>query len=233
MCTRYALLQSDLRQALVRLGVAPPDPLPSSRYNIPPGTHLPAVRLGAAGVREFALLRWGLLPSWTREPANAPVNARAETLAAKPTFRDAYRRRRCLIPASGFYEWQTLGRAKQPWLFRRRDGAPFCFAGLWESWYPPDQDAPLETCAIVTTATNALLAPIHDRAPVILPPESWEAWLGPRPAAGDAGDPLLAPWAPETMTAVTVSPRMNSPRIDDAACWEPVEVHIEEQGELF
>lgn len=230
MCTRYALLQADLRRVLALLGVAPPDPLPASRYNIPPGTNLAAVRNAARGGREFALLRWGLLPSWTREPANAPVNARAETLAAKPTFRDAYRKRRCLIPASGFYEWQTLGTTKQPWLFRRRDDAPFCFAGLWESWYPPDQDSALETCAIVTTAPNALVAPLHDRMPVALPPESWEAWLDP---GAPAADDLLQPWPPETMRAVTVSPRMNSPRVDDEACWQPVEVRIEQQGELF
>ena len=233
MCTRYALLQADLRLVLARLGVAPPEPMPVTRYNVPPGTRLPAVRTTTAGVREFALLRWGLLPSWTHEAANAPVNARAETAAEKPTFREALRKRRCLIPASGFYEWQAQGRARQPWLFRRRDGAPFCFAGLWESWYPPDHDTPLETCAILTTAPNALMTPIHDRMPVLLEADDWEAWLDPRRSDPAALPPLRQPVPADTLTAVPVNPRMNSPQIDDALCWDPVDLRVERQTELF
>jgi putative SOS response-associated peptidase YedK len=215
------------------MGVAPPDPLPSSRYNVPPGTGLPAIRASARGGREAVSLRWGLLPSWTRAPANAPVNARAETVAHKPVFREAFRKRRCLIPASGFYEWQTFGRLKQPWLFRLRDEAPFCFAGLWESWQPPDHDTPIETCAIVTTSPNALLAPIHDRMPVVLTGKSWEAWIDPRTTDPSVLEPLLQPWPADLMSGVPVSPRMNSPRVDDEGCWLPVEPHSEEQGELF
>lgn len=233
MCTRYSLLPSHLRQVLTRLGVPSPETAPGPRYNIPPGTKLSAIRSAARGERELTALRWGLLPSWTREPASAPVNARAETLAAKPSFRDAYRRRRCLLPASGFYEWQAIGRARQPWLFRRRDEAPFCLAGLWESWHPPDQDITIETCAVVTVPPNALMEPIHHRMPAILPEETWESWLNPRLTEPDALAPLLRPWPPESMTAVPVSPRMNSPQIDDESCWLQVDLRVEEQGELF
>lgn len=230
MCTRYALLQSDLHRALARLGVIAPEPSPDSKYNIPPGTGLPAVRTGPGGRREFTTLRWGLLPSWTREAAGAHVNARAETLAEKPAFRDAYRRRRCLLPASAFYEWQAIGTSRQPWCFRRPGGQPFCLAGLWESWHAPDLDRPLETCAVVTTTPNGLVAPLHHRMPAVLVEDEWESWLDPRsenPAS------VLQPWPDDRMTAVPVSPRMNSPQVDDELCWQPVELRIERQGELF
>jgi putative SOS response-associated peptidase YedK len=232
MCTRYSLIQSDLRQVLVQLGIAPPDPLPASRYNVPPGSFLPAVRSGASGSREFALLRWGLVPAWARAAGHAPVNARAETLAEKPTFRDAFRRRRCLIPASGFFEWQTRGRVKQPWLIRRTDEAPFCFAGLWDTWTAPDDAAPLETCAVITTAPNALMAPIHDRMPVILREDRWEQWINPSTEAV-ALTSLLHGWDPSLMTAITVSSRVSSVRHDDETCIAPAPAIGEEQGELF
>ncbi len=233
MCTRYSLLQPDLRRVLVQLGIAPPDPLPTSRYNVPPGSLLSAARIGATGAREFVALRWGLVPSWARAAENAPVNARVETLADKPTFREAYRRRRCLIPATGFFEWQTRGRLKQPWLVRRRDEAPFCFAGLWDTWTAPDGSAPVETCAIITTAPNTLMSPIHDRMPVILAEDAWECWLEPSPGAGATHASLLQPWDPSLMTAITVSPRVNSVRNDDEECIAPAPAVDDEQGELF
>lgn len=232
MCTRYSLLQPDLRRVLAQLGVAPPDPLPASRYNIPPGSSLSVVRSGTAGSPEYCSLRWGLVPSWTRATGNAPVNARAETVADKPTFRDAIRRRRCLVPASGFFEWQTRGRLKQPWLMRRRDETPFCFAGLWERWSPPDGSPPLETCAIITTAPNTLMAPLHDRMPVILLEDTWEKWIDPSTEAV-ALTPLLQGWDPSLMTAITVSSRVSSVRHDDETCIAPAPAMGEEQGELF
>lgn len=230
MCTRYALLEPHLRFVLVQLGVAPPDPLPRSRYNVPPRTLLPAIR-ASGGVREFASLSWGLVPAWAKEAGQEPVNARAETVAQKATFRDAFRRRRCLIPASGFYEWESRGRVKQPWLVRRQDLAPFCFAGLWESWQPPGGDM-LESCAIITTTPNRLMAPIHDRMPVILTERQWEPWLDPN-ATEVAVHSLLSPWAPELMTAVTVSSRVNSVHTDDESCLVPAKPDEDPQLELL
>lgn len=233
MCCRYLLTQEHLRAILGRLGIPAPGLLPPTRYNIPPGGAIPAIRGEGTG-RELAALRWGLVPSWARSPGDAPVNARAESLADKPSFREAFRRRRCLIPASGFYEWEARGRARRPWLFRRRDGAPFGLAGLWETWRGPDGGV-LESCAVVTTAPNALMEPIHHRMPVALAAEQWEAWLDPHAAEPAALEPLLRPWPAELMTAVAVSDRVNHVRHDDAACLEPATAGEgpERQGELF
>jgi putative SOS response-associated peptidase YedK len=178
MCTRFILLKDQLHAAYVALGVEAPSEL-ISRYNIAPSTALTAFRRPSrTATPERATLRWGLVPSWAQAvDASAPlVNARAETLTAKPSFRDAFRQRRCVVPAGGFYEWAIHGRARKPWLFQRPDAAVFFFAGLWESWRAPSGDV-LESCAIITTTPNAITRPIHDRMPVLLTPDATRTWL--------------------------------------------------------
>lgn len=221
MCTRFALLQKDFQAVLERLGVAVP-PGFASRYNLPPGSPLPAVRTRAdAATRELARLRWGLVPGWAKaDTADARhANARAETLAAKPAFQAAFRLRRCVIPASGFYEWAIHGRTRLPWFFQRRDARPFCFAALWETWTPPGGEG-LETCAIVTTAPNAEMRPIHHRMPLVLDVAQTEAWLDPARTPAQLA-PLLQPPADGTLTAVRVSPRMNNVRHEGPDCIVP------------
>lgn len=222
MCSRYQLLQPHYRAVMERLGIGAPAEF-LSRYNIAPGSNVPVVRTPPrAAAREVAALRWGLVPAWTKgdaEPVGL-VNARAESLAAKPSFRDALRARRCVIPASGFYEWETVGRAKKPWLFRRRDEEPFGLAGLWESWRAPDGTT-LETCAVITTAPNDLLRPIHDRMPVMLTPGQFEPWLDPRTTEPDALTPLLQPTSADTMSAVALSSYVSNVRHEGPACLAP------------
>lgn len=221
MCTRFALLQKDFQAVLERLGVAVP-PGFASRYNLPPGTPLPAVRVDPAkGERALASLRWGLVPSWAKSERDGPLlaNARADTIAAKPSFRSAYRHRRCVIPASGFYEWTKLGDRRLPWYLQRQDGRPFCFAGLWESWHPPGVE-PMETCALVTTAANAEMRSIHHRMPLILDVALSEAWLDPAHTPAELAT-LLRPPADGTLTAVRVHRRMNNVRHEGPDCIVP------------
>jgi putative SOS response-associated peptidase YedK len=210
MCGRFIL-----KTSLVRLQGAfgfAERPNLQARYNIAPGQAVPVVRMSANGQgRELAMLSWGLIPFWSKETkiAHKCVNARAESLATAPSFREAFRRRRCLIPADGFYEWRKVdGRAaKQPMLIRRRDGEPFGLAGLWEHWRGPEQA--IESCTIITTTANELTAPIHHRMPVILDAADHERWLDP--SRRDGGE-LLRPCPAEWLEAVPVSPRVNSVR---------------------
>ncbi len=198
------------------------------RYNVAPSQDIAVVRAAQEG-RTLAMLFWGLIPAWARDPAigHKLINARSETAAEKPSFRTAFRHRRCLIPADGFYEWQRRGRTRQPWLFGFRDGAPLVFAGLWERW-TVSADAALtgsfaerrpgdvvETCTILTTSANETVAPVHGRMPVILPPNAWSAWL--------AGEEVsLDPCPTDAMTAWPVSTHVNLPSNDDPRCVEPV-----------
>ena len=241
MCGRYTLIAppkmlEELFQITI-LGDIPP------RYNIAPGQPVAAVRPvtggtggagstgGAGGTgnrgRELTLLRWGLVPSWSKDPAigNRMINARAETAAEKPSFRAAMKRRRCLIPASGFYEWAKSGSAKtgpakQPYFIRMKDHRPFALAGLWERWLSED-GSELETCAILTTSPNALVENIHQRMPVIIAPEDYGRWLDPANENAAALHSLLRPFPAEEMEARPVSRRVNDPRNDDPACIEP------------
>ncbi|MCH7555450.1 MAG: SOS response-associated peptidase [Proteobacteria bacterium] len=195
----------------------------AARYNIAPGQDILVVRAGSGegAAREFAMPRWGLVPHWAKDPARAArmINARAESLAEKPSFRDAYRRRRCLVAADGFYEWRKApDGTRQPYHIRLADGAPFAIAGLWESWSAPGAET-LETCALITTEANLTVEPIHHRMPVILPPAAYQCWLDAR-SSPDALDALLRPYAPDDLVALAVASRVNNARHDDAACLE-------------
>ena len=161
----------------------------------------------------------GLIPSWAKDAKFAPINARAETAADKPTFRHAMRKRRCLIPSNGFYEWMKTGKTKQPFCFRLNDDKPFAFAGLWERW--EGADGPVETMCILTTEANDLVRPVHDRMPVMLERTNFEQWLdlAEQDAAGLTW--MLRPYRAEAMRAYPVSSLVNSPKNDDARCLEP------------
>jgi putative SOS response-associated peptidase YedK len=168
------------------------------------------------------LLRWGLIAPWAKDTKVAPINARAETAADKPTFRHAFRKKRCLIPADGFYEWvaQAGEKRKQPFCFRPWDERPWAFAGLWERWEGPE--GPVESCAILTTEANDLVRPVHDRMPVIVPEQHWASWLDPQ--AQDAGEvvPLLRPYPADAMRAYPVGSLVNSPRNNGPECLAPM-----------
>jgi putative SOS response-associated peptidase YedK len=209
-------------------------------YNVTPRATVPVVRVRSRDehrTRVLSMVRWGLVPSWADSPrvGDKLINARAETVAAKPAFQAAFRRRRCIVPADAFYEWKR-GRAgtstrrppRQPFLIHRRDGEPMAFAGLWEIWRDPgvtDSDAPdawLRTCSIITTEANGVLAPIHDRMPVVLGEDLWDAWLDP--GAADLGSlrSLLRPAPDEWFEAYPVSTRVNAPANNDAHLLERV-----------
>lgn len=221
MCGRYVLsVPGDLLASAFGLEEVPEL---APRYNVAPSQVMPIVRGTEDRRRELAYARWGLVPHWAKEAAigNRLINARAEGLADKPSFRDSFKRRRCLIPANGFYEWQKVGTKKQPWLLRLAGGAPFAFAGLWSSWTDPESRESLETFAIVTTEPNPLAARVHDRMPVILPDAARATWLDPR-AERERLLGLLAAYPAAEMEAFPVSTRVNSPANDDPACVEPI-----------
>lgn len=228
MCGRYTLtVDASVLADLFEL-----EPLTElrPRYNIAPTQPVPIVRSGAEGRREWATVRWGLIPSWAKDAkiGSRLINARAETVADKPSFRSAYRNRRCLVPSDGFYEWVKTGGAKQPHHIRFADRRPFAFAGLWERWVDPETDAPIESCTILTTGPNELMAELHDRMPVILPPQRFGDWIHPGPLGPDSAEAMLLPFPAEELEAVPVTTLVNSPRNDDPRCLEPVG----EQGSL-
>lgn len=185
-------------------------------WNVAPTDPVYAVAENRGGERLLGAYRWGLVPSWAKDPKIGPrmINARAETLDAK--FRPAFERRRCLLPADGFYEWQKRDDGtRQPWFIRRADGAPMVFGGLWEVWKPEgasDEHEPLRTCSIITTGANDLLAPIHDRMPLVLGPDDWEAWLARDVTDVDAVRHLLRPADPRQFDLYEVSTAVNSVR---------------------
>lgn len=194
-----------------------------ARYNIAPTQPVAVVRAGEGG-RHLALLRWGLVPAWSREPRGRAllINARADSLGTKPSFRDALARRRCLIPADGFYEWKAVAgiRRKEPHLIRMRDGGVFAFAGLWAPPHPGDAES-RGTCAIVTTEPNAVLREIHDRMPAILPRAAWASWLDPALRDPSRVTPLLGPYPADEMTVIRVGPTVNSAANESPDCLRP------------
>jgi putative SOS response-associated peptidase YedK len=221
MCGRFTLtISPDQLQDQFGLSEPPPTDL-VPRYNIAP-TQAVAVVTNSPD-RKLEIFQWGLIPSWAKDPkiGNKLINARAETLAEKPSFRTALKRRRCLVVADGFYEWKKDGARKTPMYIQMDDGRPFGFAGLWEVWQPPDGSL-LKTCTIITTEPNALLATIHNRMPAILPPEAYDAWLQPGELAADQALPLLQPFDARRMKATPVSTRVNSPGFDSPECILPV-----------
>ncbi len=223
MCGRYVLTApGDVLAELFAL----PTPLElAARYNIAPTQAVPIVRLSDSGARELAFAQWGLVPHWAKERAigHRLINARAETLAEKPSFRDAFKRRRCLIPADGFFEWQKVDGGKQPHLLRLRGGAPFGFAGLWSAWKDRESGETLETCAIITTRPNEVVAAVHDRMPVILPPDRHASWIDTSITDSARLSELLAPYPADQMEAFQVSRRVNNPRVDEPSLIEPAE----------
>jgi putative SOS response-associated peptidase YedK len=219
MCGRYELHSSPAALALAFGLPHPPEIQP--RYNIAPTQQVPVVRLAADGARELSQLRWGLVPFWAKDLTigNRMINARGETIATKPGFREAYRKSRCLLPADGFYEWAKLaGGGRQPIRAAMKSGELFALAGLWSRWRSREGER-IETCTIVTTEANELLQHVHDRMPVILAPGDYDRWLDV-----DEKDPadLIRPFASAVMLAYPVSARVSSPKNDDPGLIEPI-----------
>jgi putative SOS response-associated peptidase YedK len=194
----------------------------SPRYNVAPGQDVVVARQDAVRpTRSISLVRWGLIPSWSKDAKAGykMINARAETVADMPAFRDPFRSRRCLIPADGFYEWSKQGKEKSPFCFSMADDSIFAFAGIWDRWRNPNQES-METCSIITTSANAILSGIHDRMPVILKRDHYDLWLDPGFNKVDDLLDLLKPFPADAMRHYRVSTRVNSVRNDDPACSE-------------
>lgn len=223
VCGRY-LNKTPAAETARIFGTTNPLPNLPACYNVAPTQPVLAVRFNPeTRERSLDLLRWGLVPFWAKDIAFGArcINAKAETLADKPAFREAFASRRCLIPADGFYEWQKTPAGKVPYAILPKDG-PFAFAGLWERWRDPQTREIVRSCAIVTGPPNALVAPLHDRMPVILPPDAWPAWLGETLASRNGLLALLRPYPAERMRAYRVGTRVNSVRNDEPALIEPV-----------
>ena len=220
MCGRYTL-RTPVDALAERFDI---DEHPSSiapSYNIAPTQEVAAV-IAEDQKRKLQMLRWGLIPSWAKNPeiGNRMINARSETVPEKPSFRSAFRERRCLILADGFYEWQKTNGGKQPYYIRMRDGSPFAFAGLWEIWKDRDNKE-VRSCTILTTEANRLVGEVHHRMPVILPSEDYGMWLDPSVQEADRLTPLLVPHPSDALEVYPVSRFVNSPSNDDERCVEP------------
>jgi putative SOS response-associated peptidase YedK len=211
-----ALDPRDNRVQADRYGNVPP------RYNAAPSQELWVIRRNPeTGEASMDLLKWGLIPYWCKErPKPPPINAKAETVSKLPMFREAYRKRRCIVPVDGFFEWRAERGSKQPYAIAMKDRSPFGLAGLWENWKDPATGEWVRTFCIITTAANDLVSRIHDRMPAILRPEDYASWLGEEKPPAD----LLAPFPPEPMTMWPISNRVNSPKNDDAQLLEAIEL---------
>ncbi len=223
MCGRFS--QGTPADILAQLFQLADIPSWTPRYNIAPTQLVPTVVVTSEHPsRQFRAWRWGLIPSWAKDPSigSRMINAQAETASTKPAFRAAFRRRRCLMLADGFYEWQQLGRRKQPFHVRMRDGTPFAFAGLWEHWKGPDGPA-IESCTLLTTEPNDLIRTFHHRMPVILDPKEYDLWLDPGIQEPQRLQPLLRPYSSDDLAAYPVSTRVNNPANDTPDCIQPLE----------
>ncbi len=198
----------------------------SPRYNIAPTQPVPVIRQHPKEpVREISMMKWGLIPSWSKDTSGAAsmINARSETAATKPAFRDPIRFRRCLIPADAFYEWKRMEKSKQPYCFEVNDGELFAFAGLWDGWKDPSGNW-IKTCSILTTTPNAVTATAHDRMPVIVHPDIYDLWLDPGMTNVQVVSDLLKPYDARLMRCYPVSTRINHVANDDEECSTPVEL---------
>lgn len=226
MCGRFS--QSQSANAIAQTFQVPDVPPLTPRYNIAPTQAVPTVlQTSEQQDRQFRMLHWGLIPSWAKDSkiGSKLINARAETVAEKPSFRSAFRKRRCLVLADGFYEWQQQEgkKQKQPFYFRLNDGHPFAFAGLWEHWEDSNGEE-IDSCTILTTQANELMHPIHNRMPVILDPKHYELWLNPEVKQPELLQPLLCPYPTQEMMTYPVSKLVNKPSQDSSDCIERVEV---------
>jgi putative SOS response-associated peptidase YedK len=204
------------------------------RYNIAPTQPIPVIRQHPKEPsRVLSLMRWGLIPSWAKDSSDAArmINARAETAAAKPAFRDALKSRRCLIPADGFYEWSRTGQTKQPYCFEVGEGELFEFAGLWDRWKNSSGQW-VKSCSILTTTPNAVTSAVHDRMPVILEADGYDLWLDPGMRDVTAASDLLKPYDSRLMRCYPISTRINNVVNDDSECAAPVEL-TQAQSRLF
>src|ERR1043166_4445725 len=207
MCGRYCMTSApEAIRALFRYREQPNFP---ARYNIAPTQPVPIVRM-AHGERQFALVRWGLIPAWVKDPKDFSllINARGESVNDKPAFKYAMKRRRCLLPADGFYEWKPVGNSKRPYLARPTAGGPITFAGLWETWMGPNGEE-METAAIVTTVANRALAAIHERMPVIVAPDAFDFWLDCAKVDAETASALIVPARETLLEAYKISPAVN------------------------
>ena len=232
MCGRYVSVSSStiLAERFAVETVRVPDEAEPD-YNVTPRAEVPVVAESSTDGRVLDRVRWGLVPSWAKDLkiGDRLINARAESVATSNAFKRAFARRRCIVPADGFYEWQKIEkrRAKQPWFVRRRDGEPIAFAGLWEIWHDPKEgdDAPrIRSCVIITTEPNALMAPIHDRMPVVLPESAWDTWLDRENHDVDALQKLLVPAPSEEFEAWPVSLLVNKPENNGPELIDPAPV---------
>ena len=214
MCGRFALT-TGISELQARFGFVMDGAAVLPRYNIAPTQPVLAVLAGSNGGRRGVMVRWGLMPAWVKDDrvGRGMINAVGETAAVKPAFRGAFRKRRCLVLADGFYEWRRDGQRRTPFYFRRKSGGPMALAGLWECRETPRGERML-SCAIITTAANSVMAPVHHRMPVILSPESEDEWLDPLTESPDVLGPLLMPYPSELLEMREVSPLVNSVRND-------------------
>ena len=211
MCGRYAFFSP--AEAVRRVFGVDDVPELEPRYNVAPTQDVAAIRAGTEGARAFVMLRWGLVPKWAKDRAigNRMINARSESLAEKPAFRDAFRRRRCLVLADGWYEWQPAAGGKQPWYLRPKEPGPLSFAGLWERWTDPATGAPLESCTIVTTEAPEAIRRIHERMPVVVGEENRDRWLDTAFSDTDRLAEILAPPAGAEFETWQVGRAVNAP----------------------
>ena len=222
MCGRFTLKTDPKTLTETFSGFTMPDEL-TPRYNIAPSQEVAV--LANNGENTVESFRWGLIPSWAKDPkiGNRIINARAETLAERPSFRTPYRRRRCLVLADGFYEWyqEPESQSKTPMYIRLKSNQPFAFAGLWDAWCSSDDEQPLLSCTIITTTPNSMIEKIHRRMPVILAPEVYDLWLDPEEQPTDQLNEFLQPYPAEEMEAYPVSRFVNSPKNDSPDCILP------------